>query len=415
MELPFKYIVLYMMKMLNERNMPLILDYNSLVNFFIELINNCNFIQEDKKEIIEKFDYELSDLYTKYYQYFDNMEDKIIFDSDYISDIEKLMTEEMSEYDFELINNIDFIIESDSFLLSILGIKVRKELYEYLVDIERNIENSYDELSDLDNYAGLGEVDTSNLINRIKKLIINKKVMFLNTSNLLSKIERKDLCTYASNIVDETTDLDDINLLYEDENFSRGDIIYNVFLKSIFTYSESYIANLRECLIINENGISDDLKNSYIKFYLTFLNLLEREINKTNNLLSIEFVRVKYRLMYTLDSIFDTALFINNKYTIDNTFEEEYDSMEEAVRYFINELLMYDDEKYRNMAYDTDNVMLYLDNKLKALFIETYYKLTNDKKIIEEIRDNELFEVNSISSSFLKDIVDNPKTKIKDK
>ena len=88
--------------------------------------------------------------------------------------------------------------------------------------------------------------------------------------------------------------------------------------------------------------------------------------------------------------------------------------MNKTVSYFIDELLMYNDEHYRNIECDTENTMIYLDNIVKKLLIQTYYKLTNDEEIVDMIKTNEKYGVNVISSSFLRDIVEKPKTKIKE-
>ena len=158
---------------------------------------------------------------------------------------------------------------------------------------------------------------------------------------------------------------------------------------------------------------SRNLKYSKIKFYLTYLELLEKEIKKDNNMCS-ELIIIKYRLMQVIDTMFDTALFINKDILKGIDFKEDYNFIEYEIYYFIKELLMYDDEKYRNKEFDTENIIIYIDGIVKKLLIKTYYKLTRDKRIIETIKNNKLYGVNSISSSLLKDIVEKPKTKIKD-
>ena len=77
MELPFKYIVLCIIETLNERNMPLIIGKNTLVDYISAVVENLFFTLEEKKELGNNFDfqYELDDLLNKYYKYFVLTED----------------------------------------------------------------------------------------------------------------------------------------------------------------------------------------------------------------------------------------------------------------------------------------------------------------------------------------------------
>ena len=51
---------------------------------------------------------------------------------------------------------------------------------------------------------------------------------------------------------------------------------------------------------------------------------------------------------------------------------------------------------------------------MKKLYIQTYYELTSDMLVVRELRCNDLYGINGISSGLLKEIVDKPKTKIKE-
>lgn len=419
MELPFKYMVLCIIKKLNDRGMPLVINKSNLLNYFAEFMKKSYFTIEEKQEIKESFDfdYELDDLFDKYYTYFELDGDKIIFDEEYSLDIANLIQEEKKEYEDYLIHDIDFVIDGNTSFLDIIGIKVNKDLYNYLLNMDKELEGYYDEFSDLENYVGLAEVDTSNLINKIKKLSLKRMVMLVNAKNLLSSFEHYDLMNYARNIAENEDLLDEIDLLIEDDNFDMSDIINDVFLRSIFLGSESYISNLKEKLIVNTFDMNTDMKYSRIKFYLTFLELLEREKGKYNDILDTEFVRIKYRIMNVMDSVYDTTLFMGNGRSVFDgiEFKERYYFVQTAVYYFIRELLMYDDEKYKNVEHDVDNTLVYLNNIMKKLLIETYYKLTLEEQVINEIKGNSLYGVNTISSGFLKNIVDKPKGRVREK
>lgn len=417
MELPFKYIVLSIIKTLNDRNMSLVISKSTLIAYLKELMNKSYFTIKEKREIGNNFnlDFELDDLFNKYYQYFDIVDDKIAFDEDYISELNSLINDEIKEYDIGMIYDINFVLNDNVSFLDILGVDIKKDLYNFLIDIEKEIEDCYNEISNLESCAGVALVDTDAVINKIKKFKLKKIIMLLNTKNLLSNIQYSDLILYAGNMADRINDLDDVSLLVEDEQFDESDIVYDVFLRCIFTGSDSYISNLRGTMIINGLNIKENWKNSRIKFYLMFLELLEREIDASDELLNIELIKIKYRIMNVLDSVYGTALFMNKEIREFKNFKEDYFFIHDAVYYFINELLVYDDEKYKNKNNGTDNVMVYLDNIMKKLLIETYYILTKDTKVIATIKDNKLYGINVISSDFLKDIVDKSKTKIKEK
>lgn len=415
MELPFKYIVLCIIKTLAERNMPLVIDRSDLIDYFKEIMKKSYFTTEEKCEIGENFDfdYELNELFTKYFQYFDNDGQKIIFDENYINELGSLILDETNEFDQQFINDIDFVIEGDTDFLDIIGVEIKKELYNYLLDIEKDIENCYNEMSDLDNYVGLDNVDINPLMSKMKKLHMKKKIMILNANNLLLPIQYNDLVTYASNMTDNGDDLCELSLLIDDEQFNDSDIMYDTFLMSIFTGSDLYLSNLRDSLIINDSEMDRNEFFSKINFYLTFLKLLEKEIKNSNELLNMELIKIKYRIMNVMDSVYGTALFIGKETNDHKNFKENYDFVCDAVYYFIREILMYDNDKYRNKDCDTENTMIYLNNIIKKLLVETYYELTKDKYIVNMIKENELYGINTISSSFLKDIVDKPRSKIK--
>jgi len=419
MELPFKYMVLRIFRKLNDRNMSLVISKVSLVDYFAEFMKKSFFTIEEKRNISESFDfeYELDDLFTKYYKYFDIDNEVVKFDEDYVSDIDDLIIEEKNEYDAAFIHDIDFVIEGSTSFLEIIGVKIRKDLYNYLADLEKQLEECYNQLSDLENYSSLSDVDTSELISRIKKFNMTKIVMLLNAKNLLPKYEYYDLIGYAHNVSESEDYKNEITFLLESEDFDMSDIIPDVFLRSIFFGSDSYMANLRDRLVSNMFPPDNDIKYSTIKFYLTFLDLLNKEIGVYNTLLDMEFVRIKYRIMNTMDSVYGTTLFMgNNGNVLDGiSFKERYNFICDAVYYFSREILMYDNEQYRNDDYSVDNTLVYLNNIMKKLLIETYYKLTGDNKIVDEIKGNPLYGINTISSGFVCDIVDKPKGRVKEK
>jgi len=416
MELPFKYIVLCIIRTLHDRNMPLTIKKVNLKSYISKFMKKSYFTIEEKKEIYDNFDfnYELSDLLENYIQYFDDNGEEILFDIDYIDEINNLIMEETEQYDEELICDVDATIEGDTEFFDILEIPIKKDFYNYMADLEKKIEDCYNEMFGLEGPNGIETEYKIPLEKKIKKLKMTKIIMLHNMKTFFTFFERHDLMQYASNISSKMDDLSDINLLIEDDIFDATDITDDVFMRSIFLGEDSYRANLTETLILDVLGILPNKKNSYIKFYITFINLLDEEINHSNPYLQIELIRIKYRLKNVLDSIYDTALFLNKEYNYEHDFKEDYRFAKKGVNYFVRELLMYDDEYYRYEENGEEKLMSYLDNIMKKIYIETYYKLTNDEEVIKLIKENELYGVNAISSGLLKNIVEKPKTKVKE-
>lgn len=416
MEIPFKYIILIIMKQFKDRKMPLVIDKDTVISYLKEFLKKSLFTINEKKEMCENFniDFEWDDFINTYYQYFDVDGNEIKFDMDYIDELDNLINEEMEQYDLILIHDINYTLNSSTVFLDIIGIEKNKELYDFLLDIETKIEYCYNVISNLkiNDYKNIINIDE--IVYSIKKLKMLKVVMFVNTNSFLSEVQKKDLILYSCDEADIIDELDSIFLLLDDENFCEADILDDTFLRSIFVGSESNRFSLRDSLILNSYTTLKDKRYSKINFYLTFLDLLDDEINKSSEFLKNELIRIKYRIMNVLDNVYGMTTILGNM-NIDMTeVKEDYFFIDDAVNYFIDELLCYDDEKYKNSDYDTDNTMIYLNNIMKKLLIQTYYNLTKNKDIINKINDNKLFGVNAISSGFLKDIVDTLKTKVKE-
>lgn len=415
MELPFKYIVLCIIRTLNERKMPLVIGKSNLMNYFKELIRKSYFTIDEKKEIVDNFDfeYEMDDLFNKYYKYFDYNFNNITFDIEYVDELDSLISSEMDEFDVDVLFDIDIVIESDPDFLEILGVKINKNLYNYLLDIEKEIELCYVEMANINNSLFKNVNNLNNVKEKLKRLMLKKTVMFLNTKFLLSYIQYRDLIRYSSNVVEANNVFDELKFLLENDQFDENDVMRDVFLKAIFISSPLYYSNLEESLIYHYCDMNDRNKYNIINFYLKFLDLLDKELAISSGIISMELIKVKYRLMNVMDSVYNTTLFLGNKNILFGDYKENYDSFESGAYYFVKELLLYDDDQYRNKSFDMDNVMVYLNNILKKIFIETYYNLTYDKNIISMIKENELYGINNISSGFLLDIVNKSKTKEK--
>lgn len=415
MEIPFKYIVLSIIKILYDRKMELSINKKILTDFLKEIIKKSFFTIEEKREMINNFDfdYELNNLLDEYYRYFEIEQENIVFEIDYASELDKLIKEEIEKNDITIIDEIEYIIENDTTFFEMLGVNIKKELYKILIDLEKEIEENYNELSDLDNYVGLSELNTKNLVNNIKKLLFKRMLLIMDVQNLLTNKEYEDLVRYSTNIAEENNDYEDLMFLIEDASVDETTIMNDVFLKSIFTCDELYYSTIKSRLNYQLTREDNNIKYNKLKFYLTYLELLEEEIKKDNELCS-ELVVVKYRLMQTIDTMYDTFTFINKNILSGIDFVEDYSFIEYEIYYFIEELLMYDDEKYKNQEFNTKKITVYIENTIKKILIATYYKLTKDKQIINAITNNKLYGINKISSSFFSDMVKRNNKKIKD-
>ena len=415
MEVPFKYLVLYIIKILNNRKMPLIVEKSQLITFVDKFIEEAYPDIKEKIEIESGFDfeYELDSFLSCYCVYFDFNDKSIVFDKDYIDELDSLLEDASGEYDKASILITFVTIDENAKFLDILNINLNKDTYNYLLDIDRKLEEYYMTLADLENYVGLNEININDLNNRIKKIMFKRMLLIMNTKNILSSEEYNDFVSYANGINLNNANLEDFKLLLEDEYYNENVILSDLFKKSIFVSDELCYTSLYEKLKFNLNIGDKDIKYSKLKFYLTFLELLEEEIKKEDEFVT-ELVNIKYRLMFTIDSLYDSNVFTNRNILEGIEFRENYTFDKYEVYYFINELLMYDDDKYKNKEFNTDNIMVYVDSIIKKLLIKTYYNLTGDKKIIDIIMKNKLYDVNEISSGFLKDIYQKSKIKIKE-
>ena len=402
--------------MLDDRGMSLSVNKADLIKIIELLINKMYLTKEEQEEFENLYDFEylLDSFLNKYYQYVEIKNKHIVFDSEYKYLVHDFIKEEKNDFECDwIVDDVVFLLDNESDFLEILGVNINKELYNYLLNMDNELENMYMSLFDLELYPKEGRISKGELLKNIRNLIFKRMIFLINTKNLLSDIQYKDLVNYSINISKNNDDYGDVFLMYEDEDFDESDIMRNIFHRSIFTASDMYFMTLGERLAKDNINISDDIKYSKINFYLMFIELLEKEYRDKTYVMD-GFNEIKYRLMLTLDTMYDLQTCVNRDVLSGVQYKENYVFAEATVYYFIKELLMYDDDKYRNIDYDADNMILYIDNLVKKIYIETYYRLTFNKKVIETIKNNEFYGVNKISSGFFDDIINKPKSKIKE-
>ena len=60
-----------------------------------------------------------------------------------------------------------------------------------------------------------------------------------------------------------------------------------------------------------------------------------------------------------------------------------------------------------------DSYIIEYFNIIKKIFVKTYYNLTKNQRVIQIIKNNKLYGINNISSSYFDDIVNTPRRRIK--
>lgn len=407
MELPLNYIILTILKMLASRNKKLEININSLIKSIKEILRLLPISNEELRNLIFSFNLstELDNFINEYSYIVELEENNLTFNEDLtIEDIDTLLEEEEEKNDVYAAENIENIINNNVNFLNIFKIEVNKELYKFLLKNEKNLEELYLLLNKSNN--------KEEIITRIKRVQFKNRIMFINMQNLMDVNEYYDLLLYSEENKQLSEEKIKIPFLLPNEYDSEY-LLSSTCKRALFLVEPNYISNLCEKLdknIKKNCNLFDDLEKSELKFYLVYLNLLEEEIkNTTNEEIKEELLLSKYRLMNSLDSIYDTITFIK-KENYEEEINENYNFIESEIYYFIREILEYTDEMYNK-----DEIITTYYNIIKKIFVKTYYTLTKDKNIISEIKNNKLYKVNKISSNLLEDIVikDNIKKKKK--
>lgn len=407
MEIPFNYIVLIMFRTLKYRNQKMEIERSALIKSIKEILKELPLSQEDLRELIFNFDFnlELDNFVNEYSDYAEYENNKLTFDDDTnIYELEDLVSE--SKEDINMIfKYMEEIIEENVIILDVIGVKIKKDLYHYLLNDEKKLEELYNKLKEEKN-------NKEEIINKIKKLSIKNRIMFMNMENMLDIESYYDLALYASwfHEMNEENVMAPFQLGISKPESLEEDTLQ----KALFIVEPSYTANLKDKINMKLNKLSflyDNLDISKLNFYLKYLEELNEEINKTNDEeIKRELNTAKYRLMNSLDSIYDTTTFMN-KESINEDFMPDYGFAEKEVYFFINEVLKYEDKKYyMNNTKEKDICVTYY-NIIKKIFVKVYYDLTKDKDIIFEIKNNPNYGINKISSNMFEDIVNSPKKK----
>lgn len=396
------------MRELNYRCLPLKISIGKLKNLLTDVIDLLDFEESSLAELrsLLDFDYALNKFLNTYGDYVSEDSSFLFYDASYTSKLDDLIALEERKSDKLLISQISHLLTHDSTLRSYVDITIPLNLYDYLLNIESEIEKQYRNLSYLAIQGKEHQKSYREVQNIIRKLTLKKRIIYLNIERYLSKYTYIDLINYIDKKLSKE-DKSDFTFILEDINFDESDILEDAIKRHLFINSETSETNLKKRFQIKAFGEDENIKHSQIKFYDTFLHLLDQEIIKNSpKVYTEELITIKYKIMNAIDSIYDRALFLAEKeVTEEVSFEEDYTFMQYEIYYLTTELLNYDDSAYVNSNYHSQNIILYTNNVIKKLLIETYYLLTGDEEIVSYIKGHKLYNVNTISSKLLRKMV----------
>lgn len=411
MEVPFDYILINIMINLMERNIAPRISKDNLEKIIIKFIKSY-YTDREVLDIINNFDfdYELNEFYSKYLDYFNMDNDNIILDDNVSKKmLEKFIVPESDE-DINFFENVIDFLNSDLSIAELMGITIRKDIYNCLIKIYISLNKQYKDLNALRMQGNKKKEDET--IKKIKLLSIQEKLMFINMHYNLDINEYYDLLLYSDDILDNE-EYYHIPFNITNNIFDEYTFYNNPFQRAIFLENISFNALTRYKLDYNIDKASENDTDYFMldyKFYLTYYYLLREEMKiVTDDRIKVELNKAKYNLMQVIDSMFDNTLFMNidNSRLDDVKIDNSYNEFE--TYFFIDELLSYNDDMYNK----GDSYIIEYFNIIKMIFVKTYYNLTKNQRVIQIIKNNKLYGINKISSSYFDDIINTSRRRIK--
>lgn len=417
MDIPLAYIIFDIMISLKKNNRDTMIYRDTLIIYLKRFINSFDLDKDVLEDLIFDFNFanELSFFLDDYDDYFE-MEDGIIrLTSDVgIDELKRLQEENilLEDFDEEFINDVKKVVHNDISFLEIIGINPNTHVYDVLLELEEKIEYKYLDLS----YDGLfDDKVVKKTKEEIKLLKIITDIMYININNNFSSIDYNNLYLYAKDRAKliHSEELE-VKLSYE-PTFDRTLLIGTPMDRALFINDNSAKGVIKDRLEINNKrnkkkfNMQDMAK---LNFYLMYLELLDKEINKTRNIeLKDELIIAKYRLMYVLDSVYDLMNFKKRESSI--KICSDYNFIVPTIHFFIFEVLSYEDKEYKLDGTNKKDIITYYFNIIKKLYVESYYKLTNDRIVVNLINNSNFYNVNTISSKLFSNIVTPEKNKSK--
>ena len=133
-----------------ERNIVPRISKDNLEKIIIKFIKSY-YTDREVLDIINNFDfdYELNEFYSKYLDYFNMDNDNIILDDDVSKKmLEKFIVPESDE-DINFLENVIDFLNSDLSIAELMGITIRKDIYNCLIKIYLSLNKQYKDLNAL--------------------------------------------------------------------------------------------------------------------------------------------------------------------------------------------------------------------------------------------------------------------------
>ena len=415
MDIPVAYVIFEIMIILKENNKDTSISTKTLIIFLKELIGLLDFDKEELEDLIFDFDFsnELSFFLSEYEDYFQMEENIITLDDDVSIDKLKYLIEEVTyNYDDQFIIQIYNIISNNYCFLEILGININTQVYDFMLKLEEELEKEY---LDFCYYDLFYEEERYQKIKKIKLLKIIIDTMYINVNNSFDVVDNKNLLKYAKNSSRSMKDEERLLQIFDNPPFNQEYLLNNALDRAIFInepVSKYVLSSKMETSFKKKNKSFNMDDMARLNFYLMYLKLLNNEINRVlNDDVKDELMITKYRLMYAIDSIYDLMNF-NKEEEIIN-INHGYGFIVPNVYFYAFEILCCSDSNYKINGTNDKNVITYYFNIIKKLYIETYYKLTGNENIINNIKNNSFYGVNKISTELFNSFIidDNIKKK----
>lgn len=408
--MPLDYILFKIMKLLKEHSKETVISREMFSRIVGEFLIESYLSDEVKASLLSDydFDYDVDSILDDYAYCLSDVEGfLILLPHIKLQDIDDMLDGFSSDYDDELIAVIDEFYDFNIFVLEMIGIKMNKELYKRMIELEGNIEKNYEWLAISQKNDKKNEhIITDNL----KKCIFKRKFIF-NYLKEVSSEEYNDLYKYSLHeadslgvgTVDFRIESDNMDSIIEDDPFHRS-LFLSDSIKE-FVYSESFYAS---------SAYGDDYEMNKELFYIRVIDILEKRVN-ANEYSSVNerLLFAKYKLMYVIDMLFQSDkkfngyLFMNSrKNYID--YHDDYSFMEEEIFYLIDELFEYTDD-------DMNDKVICFENNIKSILLEAYYGLTRDERVIDAIKSHDNYGRYNYINRLFSGIIDKNIKKIRQK
>lgn len=415
MDIPVAYVIFEIMIILKENNKDTSISTKTLIIFLKKLIGLLDFDKEELEDLVFDFDFsnELSFFLSEYEDYFQMEENIITLDDDVSIDKLKYLIEEVTyNYDDQFIIQIYNIISNNYCFLEILGININTQVYDFMLKLEEELEKEY---LDFCYYDLFYEEERYQKIKKIKLFKIIIDTMYINVNNSFDVVDNKNLIKYAKDSSRSMKDEERLLQIFDNPLFNQEYLLNNALDRAIFInepVSKYVLSSKMETSFKKKNKSFNMDDMARLNFYLMYLKLLNNEINRVlNDDVKDELMMTKYRLMYAIDSIYDLMNF-NKEEEIIN-INHGYGFIVPNVYFYAFEILCCSDSNYKINGTNDKNVITYYFNIIKKLYIETYYKLTGNENIINNIKNNSFYGVNKISTELFNSFIidDNIKKK----